>query len=759
MTLNDKQLLLKLSQNFNVIENEKDKKYYQNIIILDTETTTVFSPIINQKVAFAYKFLFMIDDVYYQFDTPQAFVGVLQLLKQHTSYAENERKYKIWVHNLGYDFIFLRNFLKRDNKFLDCEVFSRRPNDYCKILIDNTFEFCDTLALKNCSLATWGKELKIPKMIGDLDYSKIRTYSTPLTDEEKQYNLHDVKIINAGIKQFLKRYGVLKNIPMTSTGIVRKALKDYLNSIKIQGKTKVYTPFAIMRNEYNKSRPNAQLLLSLKLAYTGGITHCSVLENGLVLNNVGGFDISSSYPYQMCTRKFPHKFDKLENKSQLQMLELFKDINNCACLSKVTFFNLRPKANKKPLSIIAGYTAIELENNRYNNNGKIIHADKCTIFITNIDYINICRFYDFDNIEFDINYYWCSRGKDYKYLNKYFVDFILSAYADKTQLKGIESEADRYLLSKQIVNGLYGMCVQFPLNDVIEYHIENTEEPFKTKPIVEKMHTQIHNADKKELFEILQNAEIVEELDNILDEIASPKHQQYLLYQTGVWCTAYARFQLCTMIEKIHSDFFYSDTDSIKCHYTEKVKKAFTEENEKITKRIEKLAEHLHRDFNDFAPKDIKGNAHLMGLWDFEYCANEFKTLGAKRYLYTYFETKTINNRLYRIKKYKSVVAGCNPDNMIHFLKMKHNYNSKKIFNDFSHNLIVPANHTGKKTHKTILLNDNYKIPVTDYQGNTENVVIGSFILLEPCVFTMKLFMEYIEAINKLNAGCFTWNN
>ena len=756
MTLNDKEQLLNFNMYFNVIDNENDKKYYQNIITLDTETSTFYSQEIQQNVAFAYKFLFKIDGKYYSLDTPQAFIELLKMLKVT---VENGKKYKIFVHNLGYDFIFFRNFLKQNGQFLKCEVFARRPNDYCKIVIDDVFEFCDTLALKNCSLATWGKELHLPKMTGDLDYTKVRTYSTPLKTEERKYNKRDVEIIYKGIEQMLQRYKLMKNIPMTSTGIVRKALKEYLNSIKIQGKTKQYTPFAIMRNEYKNSRPDALLLLALKTAYTGGITHCSVLENGLNLESVAGYDITSSYPYQMCTRKFPHRFDKLENKSQEEMKRMFSDINNYACLSKVTFKNIRPIKNKKPLSIIAGYTAIELENNRYDNNGKIIHADKCTIFINNIDYLNICRFYEFDNIEFDNKYFWCCRGKEYKYLNKYFVDFILSAYGDKTQLKGIESEEDRYILSKQIVNGLYGMCVQFPLNDIIEYDIESTENPFKTKPIIEKLHTQIHNASKQELFEIMQKTEIIEELDNVLDEIAHPKHQQYLLYQTGVWCTSYARFQLCTMIEKIHSDFFYCDTDSIKAHYSKHLQKAFEEENEKITNRIEKLSEYLHRDFKEFAPTDRKGNQHLIGLWEFEYIAENFKTLGAKRYLYSYYETKIINNRAYKFKKFKSTVAGCNPHNMIRYLTLKNNYNTQKIFNDFTNNMFIPSEWTGKKTHKTVLLNNNYKIPVTDYQGNTEDVIIGSFVLLQPCEFTMKLFKEYMKTINELNTGCFTWNN
>ena len=50
-----------------------------------------------------------------------------------------------------------------------------------------------------------------------------------------------------------------------------------------------------------------------------------------------------------------------------------------------------------------------------------------------------------------------------------------------------------------------------------------------------------------------------------------------------------------------------------------------------------------------------------------------------------------------------------------------------------------------------MLLPANYWIDVTDYNENTEKIMLGSFILLEPCTFQMNLFDEYVKTMNELD--------
>lgn len=750
MTLNDKEQILKLQHHFTLNNDEYDKKYMQNIIVLDTETSTCYAEKIDKKIAFAYKFLFIIDGIYLELDTPQAFIKVLQFI---TDINDTEKQFKIFVHNLGYDFIFLKNLFQKNGDYMDCKVFARKKNDYCKITINDKIEFCDTLALKNCSLSTWAKELGLKKMTGDLDYSKVRTYSTLTTEKEKKYFYEDVHIMYVGIKEMMNKYKLMKNIPLTSTGVVRKELKEFLKKQK-KGK---YSQLEKMRFDYLNSRPDAKLLLSLKIAFCGGITHSSIVDTNKLLHNIVSYDIISSYPFQMITHKFPFKFSKIETFSNNEMIQVIKDYKKNACLFKATFYNFRPIKNKKPISIISKSNTIEIVNSKYDNNGKILFADEVTLLMNNIDYANIMRFYDCDDIVIDKDYFWLANGSQYKRLNSGFIDFILQAYCNKTKLKGIEEYKAEYLMSKNIVNGLYGMCVQFPLNDIIEYDVSDCENPFKTFPIVEKLNKELKKHNKNELYNLTKNNDVITQLDEVLDELANAKHYNILLYQHGVWVTSYARYQLCTMIEKVHNNFIYCDTDSIKFYYDENCIKEFEKYNDKIINKLHKISEKENIDFEKFEPCDNKGEKHLIGLWDYEYTAQYFKTLGAKRYL------------VYKDNELSATVAGCKPDELANYLVStniteKDNYstikdNRKNIdektalqaFDKFHNNTILPSKFTTKKTHKTVLLPANYWIDVTDYNENTEKIMLGSFVLLEPCTFQMKLFYEYVKTMNELD--------
>ena len=761
MTQNDKCMLKQFKRDFRFKPNLTDKKYFQNIIVLDTETTTAETEILTQKIAFSYKHMFIIDGTYYSFDTQSALIGVL---KHICEYQLENRMYKIFVHNLGYDYIFFKNFLTAHG-FKNITVFARKTNDFVKINVDDKIEFCDTLALKNCSLDVWAEELNLSKKTGYLDYNKVRTYSTELSEREQEYNYTDVYIMFVGISVLLEKYKLMKNIPITSTGVVRQALRDYLQSIIISNKNgRPFTAFHKMRGIYKNSRPDAELLLSLKIAYCGGITHAGLMYQGVTLDNVGSFDITSSYPYQLVSHKYPHKFTRISIYTTEYVTALIENIDRAAVLFKCTLNNLRPKKHLKPISIISSNNVIDVVGLKGNNNGKIIFADSVTLMMTNVDYHNIKRFYDFD-MEIDMNYVWVSVGNEYDYICKYFVDFILKSYGDKTKLKGVSNDDEpnaeqRYLMAKQCVNGLYGMCVQFPLNDIIEYDVTACDErAFKTRPVSDKLPDEIRKMKRKQLFELLSNDDALTALNDILDEIAQPKHRQILLYQHGVWCTAYARYQLCTMISKLHNNFVYCDTDSIKFIYTDKIYNMFETENKNIIEKLKLIAYKTEIKFDDFAPYDKKHKQHIIGLWDFEGISDKFKTLGAKRYLQ------------FKHGELKATVAGCNPDNLADYMTavdsgLLHKYttleniksyrkteidncNIKRIFDKFTNNFVLPAKFTGKLTHKTYLLPDIYSAPVTDYNGNTENIQFGSFIILEPCTFEMNLFIEYQKLINE----------
>jgi len=756
MTVQDRKVVESFRKHFRPAINMNDKKYMQNIIVLDTETTTTECSQIESKIAFSYINMFIVDGRYYPVRTPDAFINIINILKELTY---DKCRFKIFVHNLGYDYIFFKNLLQYESDD-EISVFSRKSNDFCKIKVGNTLEFCDTLALKNCSLAVWGKDLGIKKRKGDLDYSLCRNYYTEIRPEERGYNYIDVKIMYAGIKQLLEQYTLMKCIPITSTGVVRVRLREYLQSIVLRKNENDsdFTAYHRLRGIYKNCRPDAELLLALKSAYCGGITHASLLFQGSTWNNVDSYDITSSYPFQLVSHKYPHQFKKMQLLNQEAMLALITNIDRAACLFKVTIKKFRPKRNQKPISILSKSNVISYINaSKYDNNGKILFADEITLFMNNIDYYNIKRFYDWDEFIIDNNYFYAAIDREYRYIDEHFTSFILKAYNDKTKLKNVAGYETEYQMSKAVVNGLYGMCVQFPLNDTIEYDADDCEEPFKTFPVLKSLDQELRRMNRKELFDLMQNAAVMKELDEILEEKAKPQHKQILLYQHGVWCTSYARWQLCSMIEKLTENFIYCDTDSIKCIHSDEIKSFFEEENKKIVERLKLIAYKTNRKFEEFCPKDQKGKERIIGLWDYEGTAEYFKTLGAKRYM------KYQNNELH------CTVAGCNPERMSDFIsasvrnlkvdsiddikdKREDKLTKKEIdaaFRMFAADLEVPAHLTGKLTHKTFLLPSIYSTSVTDYAGQTSAVQFGSFIILEPCTFKMKLFKDYLITLNE----------
>ena len=68
--------------------------------------------------------------------------------------------------------------------------------------------------------------LDVKKLVGNLDYNKIRNSKTILSDEELAYCENDCLVVYQYIKKELETYKNIKSLPLTSTGHVRKELKE-----------------------------------------------------------------------------------------------------------------------------------------------------------------------------------------------------------------------------------------------------------------------------------------------------------------------------------------------------------------------------------------------------------------------------------------------------------------------------------------------------------------------------------------------------
>jgi len=165
----------------NVILSGKRNKYDSTIYTFDIETTSYIvlngkqlNPIDYLKLSEkeqndvrknACMYIWMLginENVYYG----RTWEELDNFLDRIEKYGTPRKKY-IFVHNLSFEFEFLRN------KFIFKSVFARKSRKVIKATLEKyNFEFRCTYYMSNCSLAKLGDvyNLNVKKLVGDLDY-------------------------------------------------------------------------------------------------------------------------------------------------------------------------------------------------------------------------------------------------------------------------------------------------------------------------------------------------------------------------------------------------------------------------------------------------------------------------------------------------------------------------------------------------------------------------------------------------------------
>lgn len=691
----------KIMEDLNKIEY-KTYKYksipYINISAgFDIETSSLMTSQ-NEKFACMYIWTFGLDingkDYIFYGRTWEEFKNLIDDVL-YKVFNLNKNVLIVYVHNLGYEFQFMRKYFEWSEMFASEE---RRP---IKAKIKQNIEFRDSLILSGANLAITGKNLRnpIPKLKGDLDYSLIRHQKTKMTDTELGYCEYDVKIILQYIREQLEIYNKIINIPLTNTGRVRKDVKNRClhsstNHRKESGKK--YTNY---RNMIKSMKiHDVEEYSRLKRAFSGGFTHANARKVDKIYKDVHSIDFTSSYPAVMVSEKFPMSEGtviKIENIEEFQELR-----KNYCIVFEVAFFDLELKENINDCYISS--SKCYKSSNVNEDNGRIFSADYVYLTITEIDFDIIKKCYNWSSFKF---------GKAIKYVKNYLpekiIESVLKYYKDKTELKGVEGKEVEYLISKGMLNSLYGMCVTDIIRDEITY--DNDSWGLSVQ-------------DKGELLEKYNN-----------------NPNRFLFYAWGIYVTAYARRNLWLGITNIGKDYIYSDTDSIKFTNLEKHKKFIDQYNDFITKKINLCLEYRNIDKNLRTAKTIKGIIKPLGVWDYEGKYKYFKTLGAKRYMY-------VDDK----DNLHITIAGLGKQEGAKYLleKYKTGYNALKNFNN---NLYIPAERTGKNTHTYI---DNSMIyEVVDYQGNALEVESPSSIHLEPCEFTLSMSDKYITFLENYING------
>ena len=622
--------------------------------VFDIEATSFYKD--DNKQATMYAWVFGLNGRCIKGRTWGEFLDAIDKLKEFYNLSL-EKRLIIYVHNLSYEFQFMKGLFEWDKVF---SLDTRKP---LYAITKDGIEFRCSYLLSGYSLKVLGDNLvkyKVQKMVGDLDYNLIRHTQTPLTKKEWGYVLNDGLVVMAHIQEEIERVGSIAKLPLTKTGYVRdlcreKCLKganrwDYVKMIK-----------------YLTMTPNNYL--QMKRAYMGGFTHANAHYVGRVIENVHSYDFSSSYPAVMLSEKYPcSKPKKVTIKTKE---EFYKYLISFCCMFDIKFINIRSKVTFENYISHSRCNRIE----KYIiNNGRIVEAKELEITITEQDYFIIEELYEWDNIEiknFNIMYK--------SYLPKDLVMTILELYKDKTELKGVEGKEVEYLVSKGMINSIYGMCVTDPCKD---------ENIFDGEWRVNK-------------------ADIVS-----LVEAYNTNKQRFLYYAWGIWVTAYARRNLFSGICEFKDDYIYSDTDSLKVVNIENHKEYIENYNRTVTKKIYACLDEYEIPHSMATPKTIKGIPKPMGVWDYEGMYTRFKTLGAKRYM-----TET-NGEL------SITIAGVSKSAGIKYLK--HTYGSNtNVFNAFDEDLYFPPhydyngideNGSGKLCHTYI---DEYMSgELIDYMGN-----------------------------------------
>ena len=190
--------------------------YNEVVASFDIETTS--TEIRGDKFAFMYEWTFGIEDFICYGRNWTEFLELCETLQQHFN-TDSGNRIVIYVHNLSYEFQFMYKLFNWESVFA---VNLRKP---IKCLTTLGLEFRCSYILSGLNLALTAKNLtmyKIEKMVGDLDYSLVRTPLTPLSDVELRYCEYDVKIVICYIREQIHEYKTITKIPLTNTGRVRQ---------------------------------------------------------------------------------------------------------------------------------------------------------------------------------------------------------------------------------------------------------------------------------------------------------------------------------------------------------------------------------------------------------------------------------------------------------------------------------------------------------------------------------------------------------
>lgn len=563
-----------IARNYNR-RKKVDKTLFRNCMCaFDIETTYLDE--IEQSIMYIWQFAVMdlrTDNIWYCFGrTWDEFIELLN------SFYHDGITIMIWVHNLSYEFQFLRHWLP----FVKDKVFSLKSRKVVRADIDG-IQFRCSYIQTNKSLDAFTKDMGVvhQKLSGVIfDYSKKRFPWTEMTQEELQYCCNDVVGLLEAMRVRMKMENdTLYSLPLTSTGYVRRLAKNAMKSYNY--------------NQLHAMMCNEDVYRLLRLEFRGGDTHANRYHVNQILENVASFDRASSYPDVMLNYRFPMSAFTPRMITDIEELERKCKVRDCCFIAVFTITHLQQRDIYYGAPYLSLDKAVEISG-QVIDNGRVLSADKAVYVFNDIDWKIVKSEYVG---EVEISQVYIAK---YGYLPRAFRDLVIDLFHKKTSLKNVEGQELNYMRSKELINSLYGMCAQNPVKPDVIY-MDEPEQAFK-----------------------------LEEIVDIGEKLEKYNKKAFLLYAWGCWVTAWARLKLKEMINIVGDNFVYCDTDSVKFLVRDDYKR--------IIRKIEgynKGLKELSISNNGYAT-DKKGIVHYLGVYEYEETYKKFKTLGAKKYAYVH---------------------------------------------------------------------------------------------------------------------------
>lgn len=352
--------------------------------------------------------------------------------------SDSKENHKVFFHNLKFDGQFIMQWLfhngfthTTDNKEKATKTFNTLISDkglYYQIEVIfylnnknvNKVTFQDSLKLVPLSVDAIAKSFKLEMQKLEIDYTSHNGLppGTPLTKEEEEYIIHDVKIVATAIEYFYSQ-------GLTKMTIGSCALDEYKKIVQ--------------KRNFKRWYPTPKYHDDVKQSYRGGFTYLNpkfankTIRNGVVL------DVNSLYPSVMygCDNEYlpfgtPIFFEGEYKEDAIY--PLYTQMLRC---------QFKIKKGKIPtIQIKHGYS---FRGNEYLTSSG---DEEVTICLNSVDLKLFFEQYNVFNVEY-------ISGWKFKSTKGLFTEYIDKWSSNKIKAKQ-EGNHGLYLISKLFLNSLYG---------------------------------------------------------------------------------------------------------------------------------------------------------------------------------------------------------------------------------------------------------------------------------------------------------------